>query len=439
MQFNVETEAALIGSCLKNTKAFQEVKELIQPDNFYLEYNKWAWAAMLELDSNGMGVDTVTVGDALERKGLLPQFTTPTKTLSGRPALSWVRDNGEPRNVTAYAADVADYAAKREIEKICTTGVNWAVNGRRANDIMADLTKRIGDIRTLDLKAYTHTQTLKEAISDAYDDTDKASRGETDYTQTGFIDIDYMLDGGLTAPDFMVIAGRPGQGKTALMKDIALNVATKGKRVVFFTLEMQNKQIAMRLLATLSGVTYGQQKRGKMNAEEWTRYIEAVEKLDMDIVLNDLPAITPNAMRRELRRINSEKKIDLVVVDYIQLQGADGEFQNRVLEIGAITRGIKSLCKEFDCPFIAGAQMSRAIEQRADKRPVLSDLRESGDIENDADIVCFIHKPEKDNKAVTELIFEKNRNGRLGIVDLYFHGELTKFSSAKSTRFAPNE
>jgi replicative DNA helicase len=239
----------------------------------------------------------------------------------------------------------------------------------------------------------------------------------------------------------MVIAGRPGAGKTALMVSIAKKVAEQNKQVVIFSLEMVRKQIAMRLIAMESGITYGSQKSGKLQDNEWPFYTQAVEKLssiDDGIVLNDLPAITISQMRRELRRLWIEKPADLVIVDYIQLQGADGDFERRDLQIGEITRGIKSLCKEFNVPIIAGAQMSRDIEKRAEKRPVLSDLRESGSIENDADIVAFIHRPDKLGNTA-ELIFEKNRNGECGVVDLIYHGARTRFDSATSMTFNPNK
>ena len=196
---------------------------------------------------------------------------------------------------------------------------------------------------------------------------------------------------------------------------------------------MLNKQIAMRLIAMDSGVTYQKQKSGKLTDSDWPLYTNSVDKLsspDYGIVLNDLPEITISAMRRELRRIWADKPCDCIMVDYIQLQGADNDHERRDLQIGEITKGLKSISKEFNAPVIAGAQMSRAVEQRADRKPQLSDLRESGSIENDADVVAFLHRPDKDSKTQTELIFAKNRNGAVGTVDLIFLEALTKFQSA---------
>lgn len=441
-QFNYDTEAALIGAGLRSAKAFEAAKDIVTTDDFHAVHHQWAWDAMSALNSRGMGIDAVTVGDELERMGKLKDFFSPSKHLSGRAALAFLRDSGEPRNINSYAAEVVDYSGKRQLELICTQAVNWSQNGRRADEIMKDLTKRMEAVKVYDAVTVDHTQTLKDAISDSYDHTDRASRGEIVTLETGFPEIDAMLGGGLIAPDFMVIAGRPGDGKTALKVSIAKNVAEQGKRVAVFTLEMMNKQIAMRLIAMESGISYGRQKSGKLREQDWPVYTHAIEKLaskDYAIILNDLPAITIPAMRRELRRIAQDGPIDLVIIDYIQLQGVEDEHERRDLQIGEITRGIKTICKEFTLPVIAGAQMSRAVETRTDRRPMLADLRESGSIENDADIVAFIYKPDKMDDTKAELIFCKNRNGALGSVDLAFQPERTLFKSTSMKNFTPNE
>ncbi len=440
-QFNYETESALIGACLRSAGAFESARDIVKSEDFHAVHNQWAWDAIQSLSSRGMGIDAVTVGDELERMEKITEFFTPTKHLSGRAALSYMRESGEPRNVNSYAAEVVDYSAKRQLELICSQAVNWSQNGRRADDIMKDLVKRMGEVKVYDAVTVDHTQTLSQAISDSYDHTDRANKGEIVVLETGFIDVDTILGGGLMTPDFMVIAGRPGQGKTALMVSIAKSVAESGKRVVFFTLEMMNKQIAMRLIAMESGISYGRQKSGKLREQDWPVYTNAVEKLaspEYGIILNDLPAITTSQIRRELRRIKNEGAIDLIIIDYIQLQGVEDEHERRDLQIGEITRGIKTLCKEFNVPIIAGAQMSRAVEARAERRPVLSDLRESGSIENDADIVSFIYKPDEKDETKTELIFAKNRNGALGSIDLKFVPEKTLFQNARIEIFQPN-
>lgn len=431
-QYNLRTESALLGAILRNPKNYTMARDLVKHTDFHSIGNQRVWEIFEKLDERGMGIDAVTVGDELERGGYLQDVINPDNQFTGRAALSWARDNCDHRNTETYAAEVLDYSAKRQIELIFTQGVNWSQNGRRADEILNDVMRRIGEIKIYDQKVKSHTSTLADAVSLAYDHTDRASRGEITTISTGFKDIDFMLGGGLIPPDVMIIAGRPGDGKTALKTSIAKRVSEMGKKVTIFTLEMTNKQIAMRLLAMESGVTYGKQKSGMLEERDWALYTNAVDKLshaDYGITLNDLPAITITQMRRSMREIFAKQKQDLIIVDYIQLQGADGDHERRDLQIGEITRGIKSLAKEFEVPFIAGAQMSRSVETRADKKPMLSDLRESGSIENDADIVAFIHRPDK-TKNEAELIFAKNRNGALGVVDLYYRGELTKFESA---------
>ena len=439
-QYNANTEAAQIGAVLKNPKVFIVASDIISTGDFYFNHHQWVWNIFTRLQSEGMGIDIITVGDELERVGRLQEFQSPTKQFSGRAALSWMRENSDPRNSETYAAEILDYSAKRQIEQIFIQGVNWSQNGRRAPEILADVMRKISDIRIHEQQVNNHTSTLACAISEAYDHTDAAANGKIKTVPTGFPDLDYLLGGGLMTPDFMVVAGRPGAGKTALMVSIAKRIAEAGRKAVIFSLEMTNKQIAMRLISMESGISFGSQKSGRLKDNEWAVYTNAVEKLsdkDYGITLNDLPAITISQMRRELRRMSLENKPYIVIIDYIQLQGADGDFERRDLQIGEITRGIKSLAKEFDCPFIAGAQMSRAVEQRANNRPILSDLRESGSIENDSDIVAFIHRPDK-AKNEAELIIEKNRNGMVGTVDLIYQGGRTKFESATSKTFKPN-
>lgn len=439
-QYNADTEAALIGAVLKNPKTYQIAADIVRDEDFYFIHNQNVWQAICKLANDGMGIDTITVGDELERSGKLSDVMNPTKQFSGRAALSWMRENTDARNAETYAAETLDYSAKRKIEQICISAVNWSQNGRKAHEIVSDLAQRMDAVKTHDIKVRAHTMTMAEAVSQAYDHIDAASRGEVRILQTGYPDIDKVLGGGLTAPDVLVIAGRPGEGKTALKSCIAKNVVESGKRVIFFSLEMDARQIAMRFIAMESGIDFGKQKSGKLTEGEWALYTNAVDKLgaqDYGLVINDLPAISPSGIRRELRRLGH---FDLVLVDYVQLASADGEHERRDLQIGEITRGVKSLAKEFSVPFIIGAQMNRDTEKRKDARPQLSDLRESGSIENDADIVAFIHRPDKlaEKFIPTELIFEKNRNGAKGIVNLIYHAERTRFNSATAKEFNPN-
>lgn len=432
MQYNIELEAAIIGAAMKNAKAITACAEIVKVGDFYDTAYAETWNRVIDLYAKGMGVDVITLGDALESAGILNRVLTPNKQFSGRAALSWMRENTDIKNAPAYAAQVRDYSTKRKAEELFTKGVQWSRNGRAAADILNDVTRELAELSAHDAKAQNHSVNVMDAVGMAYDHAEAAARGEIVTLKTGYTDIDHMLGGGMIAPEIFILAARPGQGKTALMTGIAKNVMEAGGRVLFFSLEMLSKQIGMRLIAMETGIEYGKQKSGKLTQEEWNKFIEAMEKTAKyaeNMIINDMPAITASGMRREARRLGG--KFDLFVMDYIQLGGDEGEeYQTRDLQIASIMRGIKSLAKEFNVPFLAAAQMSREVEKRGDKKPQLSDLRESGSIENDADVVAFIHHPDEANFADSELIFAKNRNGSLGKIDLFYNAKQVKFENA---------
>lgn len=441
---NYENEVGLLGSVLRDPERFEALSEIILAGDFGWECYGWAWGAMKSLYDKGMSIDAITVGDELIRDGRIDTFQHHEHIFMGRNALSKIREGGEPRVADTYAAKVKDYSAKREIERLCSTWQDWSQNGRTANQIMADMNVQLGLIKTFDSKAFEHTQTLAEAVSDAYDHTDKAARGMIQFVPTGFKDLDKLLAGGMTSPDLYIIAGRPGQGKTAFLVSVARNAAMQGKKIAMFTLEMQNKQIAMRLIAQESGISYDKQKSGELLDSDWPLYTNAVEKIcdktTYPIILNDMPSISISKIRQELRRMEGA---DLLMLDYIQLGGVDGKYDRRDQEIGEITRGLKSLAKEFGIPVFAAAQLSREVEKRSEKKPILSDLRESGDIENDADVVMFIYRPNQfsvdEKKYEAEIIVAKHRNGAVGSVDLIYMANLTRFENAKVRMFSPNK
>lgn len=436
-EYNLENEVGLLGSVMRDESIFAGLVEILEPTDFYWQSYSSAWSSMKSLHDRGMSIDVITVGDELKRDSKLDDFQYQNEgtIFSGRNALSKIREIGDPRSAWTYAAKVKDYSAKRNLELLLTTGIDWARNGRTANQIMMDMTKRMGEIKTFDSNAFEHTQSLAEAVSSAYDYTDRAARGEIDFVPTGFMDLDKLLAGGMTSPDLLVVAGRPGTGKTAFLVSVARNAALKGKKVTIFSLEMENKQIAMRLIAQEGGVSYDKQKSGQLSDMDWPKYTNAVETVaSYPITLNDLPAISISKIRQELRRI---KDVDLVMIDYIQLGGVDGKYDRRDQEIGELTRGLKSIAKEFQVPILAAAQLSREVEKRQEKKPILSDLRESGSIENDADIVMFIYRPdqyEKDSakQNVAEIIVGKHRNGQVGSIELIYRSSLTRFENAAS-------
>lgn len=431
-----DQEEAVIGALLKKPEKIELVKSIISVDCFFIQRFGWAYQSMLDLHERGLHIDAVTVGDELERHGRMQEF-------GGRMALSVLRENNRWDNPESYAVKILDYAAKRTLLEQAGLMAAWSNNGRDASAIRDDMIKKLADIRVPNHRANQHTQTMKEALSQNWD---TVNNGNQNCIKTGFIDFDHILDDGLCAPDFMVIAGRPGDGKTSLLLSIAKNAAEAGKKVVVFSLEMSNEQVVMRIISMETGVPFGAMRRGRMTREQWELYNSAVEKYEsLPLYLNDLPAITISAMRRVLMELQSlYGMMDLVIVDYLQLQGADGKHNTREQEVSEVSRGLKVIAKEFDVPVLAAAQLSRAVEQRSEKRPLLSDLRESGSIENDSDIVAFIYRPEKydaksDKHNIAEIIVAKHRNGAVGSIELFFRSSLTRFENAATKMFCQSE
>lgn len=453
---NRENEAALIGATLRNPSRFEEIASIVSREDFDWQPYGNAWKAIGNLHENHMGIDTITVGDELQRMGYLEEFSVGEGVMfTGRAALSKIREEGDPRNIETYASKVKDYANKRILMGYMNDGATWCLNGRTAEDIVSDMTKRFGEIVTFNAKSNTHTQTLAEGLGDAYDNLDLAARGELVSVPTGFMDLDRIL-GGMGGGDLLVAAARPGQGKTALLVSILKNVIEprkkgvekiSGRRALICTLEMQNRQIAMRLIAQESGISYDKQKSGQLLETDWAKYTHTIEKLadknDYKLIMNDLPSIRPSQIRQEVRKAMAKLGgLDLLVIDYIQLAGSDGKYETRALEVSNICRALKVIAKEFDIPVLAAAQLSRAVEMRGEKRPILSDLKESGGLEEAADVVMFIYRPDQYEKNTTmqnvaEIIVAKHRNGPVGSCELIYRSELTKFENATTRTFQP--
>lgn len=436
-EFAREQEQNFIGSILKNPDRIDNCASIVQPGDFQEHVLGWAWKAILSLRERGLGVDSVTLGDELERHGKMGDFVR--GGLVGRVALNDLRTNFKGDYPESYAAKIVGYAAKRKMIEEFNIGTTWAMNGREPEEIRADMFQRLSNIKVPNLKADQHTQTFKEALSKNYDEV---SNGNVKFVPTEILDFDAMLDGGMYAPDLIILAGRPGRGKTSFLLSIAMNASKNGKRGVMFSLEMANTQIIMRAASMETGIPFGAMRSRKMTKDQWDKYNSFIEEFEnLPLHLNDLSAITITAMRQTLVKIIAlYGEVDFVVVDYIQLQGVDGEYGNRQEEVSSISKGLKGLCKEFGVPILAAAQLSRAIEQRSDKRPILSDLRESGSLEQDADIVAFLHQPDEyDKTGLMELIVAKHRNGQVGTIELVFRKSQTKFESARTRNFRLND
>jgi replicative DNA helicase len=429
----VEAEEAVLGCVLINPDAYFEVAAFLKPDDFYLHKNRWVWDAFVNLHEQRLPIDIITVSEELERHNQLAE--------AGGAAYLTQLINAVPTSihVEAYGRLVEREALRRRLIDAATQVARLAYEeGRDIAEVVNDAEAAVFAVS--ERRANKELAPIKEAISAYYDRIKYLfeHRDELLGVPTGFIDLDKLL-GGLQQSDLLIIAGRPGSGKTGLMLNVAKNAAMVYKKhVAVFSLEMSNDQLVQRLISQETGIDSQRLRLGDIHDHEWPLFVQAANVLsDAQIFLDDTPALTPNQLRSKCRRLDQEYGLDLVIVDYLQLMQGDNRSENRVQEVSGISRGLKQLARELNIPVLAGAQLSRAVEQRQDKRPVLSDLRESGSLEQDSDIVMFIHRPDMYNTEgaktnIADIIVAKHRNGPTADVQLVFRGALTKFENAET-------
>jgi replicative DNA helicase len=435
-----EAEEAVVGAVFINPEVYYDIAQFLSADDFYIHRHKWIWEAFNRLHEQRIPIDLLTVADELERRGQLSE-------IGGSAYLtSLVNQVPSSLNAESYGRIVEEYSIRRKMIAAANQIASIAYNEKTAvDDLMDEAEKAVFNVSERRLKH--DLQPIKDVLSSYYDCIDDIAKRPDEIVgvPTGFIDLDKMLTG-LQPSDLLIIAGRPGQGKTGFLLSVAKNAGlTHKKHVAIFSLEMSNEQVVQRLIAQETGIDSQRLRTGKLQEHEWPLFTHAIEVFgDTHIYLDDTPAITPLQLRTKCRRLHMEFGLDLVIVDYLQLMGGDVRTDNRVQEVSYISRNLKILARELNVPVLAAAQLSRAVEQRSDKRPVLSDLRESGSLEQDADIVMFIYRPdqyEKDTvkQNVAEIIVAKHRNGPVGSVELVFRGALAKFENAATRVFKPNE
>jgi len=426
-----EAEEALIGSILINPEAYYDVTPFLRADDFYIQRHGWIWEIFVRLHERRIPIDFVTVTEELDQMGRLAEV--------GGPAYLTALINNVPTSLhaEAYGRFIEENSLRRRMLGAANDIARLAFQeGRTVESVLDEAEKAVFGVSERRLSR--DLQPIQQVLSDYYDRIDQlASRGEDIYgVPTGFIDLDRLLMG-LQPSDFIIIAGRPGTGKTAFMLSAAKNAAQIHKKhVAVFSLEMSNEQLVQRLIAQETGIDSQRLRTGKLEEDEWPLFTHAIEVMsDTRIFLDDTPALTPLQLRTKCRRLHLEYHLDLILVDYLQLMSSESRVENRVQEVSYISRNLKVLARELNVPVLAAAQLSRAVEQRADKEPQLSDLRESGSLEQDADIVMFIHRPElyeKDTlkKNVAQIKVAKHRNGPVGMVELIFRSALAKFENA---------
>ena len=426
---SLEAEQAVIGSMLIDPACIAEVIELLRPEDFYAEEHQRIFETIYSMFNTALKIDPVTVLDRLKAQGYYDEA-------GGRAYLMQLMEvTPTSANVKEYASIVRDKSMLRAIANAGAEIQNLAFSGGGSAAEGAELAEqKIYSVRQgREIKGLSP---LKSVIMDLYAQLDERSRSDSDIPglSTGFRDLDVALTG-LNKSDLILVAARPGMGKTAFALNIALNAAkSSGKDVVVFQLEMSKDQLASRFLASEALLDSHKLKTGSLNQDDWIKIARATSVLaKTHLYVDDNPAITVAEIKAKCRRLG--ENLGLIVIDYIQLMQSGGKrSENRVQEVAEISRSLKIMAKELNVPVVCLSQLSRAAEQRADKRPMLSDLRESGAIEQDADIVMFIYRDdyydaESDDKNVAEIILAKNRHGATGTVELQWIGQYTTFSS----------
>ncbi|HHH83346.1 MAG TPA: replicative DNA helicase [Chloroflexi bacterium] len=424
-------EEAVLGSVLVNPEVYYDIANFLSADDFFLHRNRWIWEAFTALHEQRLPVDILTVSEELERQGRLEEV--------GGPAYLTTLINNVPSSLhaEAYAHIVEESATRRRLLAAATDIARLAYQSSSAiEDVVNEAEKSIFGVSE---RRLTHQlQPIKHVLSEYYDRLDYLARHRDEIigVPTGFVDLDRLL-GGLQPSDLLIIAGRPGQGKSGFCISVAKNASQIHKKhVALFSLEMSNEQLVQRLLAQETGIDSQRLRLANLEDEEWPLFTQAVSALsETHIYLDDTPAITPLQLRTKCRRLHMEVGLDLIIIDYLQLMTGDTRIENRVQEVSYISRNLKALARELNVPVLAAAQLSRAVEARRPPRPILSDLRESGSLEQDADVVLFIYRPdqyEEDTlkQNIAEIIVAKHRNGPVGSVELVFRQALAKFENA---------
>lgn len=434
---NIEAEEAVLGALLIDAEAIFRVLSFLRAEHFYLQKHRWIYEAILGLHEQREPVDFLTLTAALERQEQLQAIGGSAYILQLISAVP------SAINIESYAHMVEQASVRRRLLEVASEIAKLAYDEEKGIGEVVDQSERalfaVSQQRVArDLRPVQEVVgTYRDYLYNLY-----AHRGELMGVTSGFRDLDRLL-GGFQRSDLIVLAARPGVGKTSLLLTMALKAAERGKLVAIFSLEMSAEQLVQRMISSLSRVDAQRLRIGNLQDEDLPKIEDAIGHLaDLPIYIDDTPALTPLQLRTKCRRLHSEHGLDMAYVDYLQLMTADTRTENRVQEVSYLSRMLKALARELDTPILTASQLSRAVEQRQDRRPVLSDLRESGSIEQDADVVMFIYRddmyhPETQQLNIAEIMVAKHRSGPLGTVQLYFNRNLTQFADATTLTEPP--
>lgn len=433
---DIEAEQAVLGSMLTDKDAVIAAMEVLKPESFYREDDKLVYEAMQNLFSKAEPIDIITLKNELQAMSKLEQVGG-IEYLANLPEKS-----PTSANVQKYINIVEEKATLRQLIKTANELIDLGYSeDADVEDIMDSAERKIFNImQDKNQKGYSP---IKDILVESFTKLEELYNRKQHVTgvPTGFIDLDYKT-AGLHGSELILVAARPAMGKTAFALNIAANAALRAKTpVAIFSLEMSKDQLVNRVLCSEAMVDSNKVRTGKLEDDDWTKLASSIGPLsESEIVIDDTPGITVNEIRTKCRKLKIEKNIGLVIIDYLQLvTGSNKRVGSREQEIAEISRALKILAKELDVPVIALSQLSRAVEQRTDHRPMLSDLRESGSIEQDADIVMFLYRDEvydkeSSKKGIAEVIIAKQRGGSTGTVELLWMGNYTKFLNLETMR-----
>ena len=433
---SVEAEQSVIGSMLMGREAIMTASEMLTSDDFYQRQYGISFDAILELSNEGKAVDVVTLQNRLREKDVPPEISE----------MEFMRDllNTVPTsaNIKHYAGIVSEKAILRRLIRLTEEIENECYLNREPVEEILDTTEK-KMFQLLQQRDSGDMVPIRQVVMDTLENIEKASRTKGNVTglPTGFTDLDYKTSG-FQNSDLILVAARPSMGKTAFVLNIAQYMAfKKDLSVAIFSLEMSKQQLMNRLLSMESRVNSQSMRTGNLKDEDWSKLIESAGVIgDSNLIIDDTPGITVRELRSKCRRYKLEHGLDIIMIDYLQLMSGGGRgSDSRQQEISEISRSLKALARELNVPVVALSQLSRAVESRTDHRPMLSDLRESGAIEQDADVVMFIYrddyyKKDSDMKGIAEIIIAKQRNGPIGTVNLVWLPDYTKFMNLEQER-----
>lgn len=427
---SVEAEQSVVGSMLMGREAISVASEMLNSDDFYQHQYGVIFDAMVELFNEGKPVDLITLQNRLKEKDVPPEISS----------MEFVRDLlasvPTSANVKYYATIVSEKAVLRRLIRLTDEISNECyLNKEPVELILEDTEKKMFEL--LQQRNSGDFVPIRQVVMNSLENIERASKAKGTVTgiATGFTDLDYKTSG-FQPSDLILVAARPSMGKTALVLNIAQYMAFKqDKHVAVFSLEMSKEQLMNRLLSMESKVDSQSMRNGSLKDDDWAKLIESAGIIgDSNLIIDDTPGISIRELRSKCRKYKLEHGLDIIMIDYLQLMSGNGKGDSRQQEISDISRSLKSLARELGVPVVALSQLSRAVESRPDHRPMLSDLRESGAIEQDADVVMFIYRDDyynkdSENKGIAEVIIAKQRNGPIGTVNLVWLPDYTKFAN----------